>query len=74
MKFRKPVKAIIKTIDGIIKETLVEVDELSKSDMMMLGTKMYMVTSVSKSQIKLEEFVPFGEIIPIIGKEINGRN
>lgn len=25
------------------------------------------------SPFKLEEFVPFGEIIPIIGKEINGR-
>lgn len=73
MKFRKPVKAIVKTIDGIIKEALIEVDELSKSDVVMLGTKMYMVTSVAKFQIKLEEFVSFGEITPIIGKEINGR-
>lgn len=70
MKFRKPVKATIRQLDGRITSTLIEVENISDGNYLTLGTKMYIVTKVSRSEIKLEECIPFGEIITVIGKEL----
>lgn len=70
MKFKKPIKASIRQLDGRITTTLIEVDNLSEGNYLTLGTKMYIVTKVSRSEIKLEECIPFGEVITVIGKEL----
>lgn len=70
MKFKKPIKASIRQLDGRITTTLIEVDNLSEGNYLTLGTKMYIVTKVSRSEIKLEECIPFGEVVTVIGKEL----
>lgn len=70
MKFKKPIKATIRQLDGRITSTLIEVENISDGNYLTLGTKMYIVTKVSRSGIKLEECIPFGEVITVIGKEL----
>lgn len=70
MKFKKPIKTTIRQLDGRITTTLIEVDNLSEGNYLTLGTKMYIVTKVSRSEIKLEECIPFGEVVTVIGKEL----
>lgn len=70
MKFKKPIKATIRQLDGRITSTLIEVESLSDGNYLTLGTKMYIVTKVSRSEIKLEECIPFGEVITVIGREL----
>lgn len=70
MKYKKPIKAIIRELNGNIRTTTIEVDKLNGGDYLILGTKMYIVTKISRSEIKLEECIPFGEVITVIGKEL----
>ena len=70
MKFKKPIKTSIRQLDGRITTTLIEVNNLSEGNYLTLGTKMYIVTKVSRSEIKLEECIPFGEVVTVIGKEL----
>ena len=70
MKFKKPIKTAIRQLDGRIVSTTIEVESLSEGNYLTLGTKIYIVTKVSRSEVKLEECIPFGEVITVIGREL----